>query len=415
MERTDFDNLTTDTARELIDRHISGDPARLALKLRNPTVTQQIKVLQKCRHKLPSYYVARCIVPQVAYEQASSEATAAVRTAGFPAAVANTLAVDLTCGLGVDTLALSQKFGRVISVEIDPLRADIARWNFAQLGAGNVEIINDSAEHFIESYPVNAPQIDFVYVDPSRKKSDGKRVFSLEESSPNILELLPILRQKARQIIIKLSPLFDVGEVYRLFGPDTCVEVISVDGECKEVVAKIGFNNNSSPASHTPHMRVTCIRRGEVRRFDFDRDNYPALPIQSPSGGPAMAEARFLLVPDVAFYKSRTVGPYMAQYYPDEIQSGNIRIGDYLFCDDMVKGFAGKTFRITFRHPYQPKEIARILKTRGIRRVNIHRRNFTYSADQIAQAFGIEQGGSTDIFCTLADGEPTVFFVGRIE
>lgn len=409
MERTDFDILTSETGRELVDRHIDGDPARLALKLRNPAVTQQIRVLQKCRTKLPAYYAARCIVPQVAYEQASSEATAAARTEGIAAAIPTgerTLAVDLTCGLGVDTLALSRVFDRVSTAEIDPLRAEIARWNFGLLGAENIEVVNSSAEEFLTSWP-EGQVIDLAYVDPSRKKTDGKRVYSLEDSSPNILELLPALRKIARRVVVKLSPLFDVAEVYRLFGKDACVEVISLDGECKEVLAKVGFADGENG---TPYMRVTAIRRGEVRRYDFDR---PAL---EQSAGPVAAagDARFLLVPDVAFYKTRTVGAYASEYLKDA--PGNLRLcGEYLFSDELPEGFTGKTYRITFRHPYQPKEIGRILKSRGIRRVNVHRRNFPFTSEQIGRALGVDLGGSTDIFCTLADGEPTVFFVGRID
>lgn len=409
MEQTDFDILTSEAGRESVERHIDGDPARLALKLRNPAVTQQIRILQKCRTKLPSYYAARCVVPQIAYEQASSEATAAARTEGILAAIPQNerrLAVDLTCGLGVDALALSRAFERVVAVELDPMRAKIARWNFGLLGAENIEVVNNSAEDFLSEWPKDRV-IDLVYVDPSRKKPDGKRVYSLQESSPNILALLPELRKIARRIVVKLSPLFDVGEVYRLFGEDTCVEVISLDGECKEVLAKTGFGRDSAGA---PYMRVTTVRRGDVQRYDFSRATLDTDSI--PAG--TVGDARFLLVPDVAFYKSRTVEAYVADYLSNE--PGELRMsGEYLFSDELPEDFTGKTYRITFRHPYQPKEIGRMLRSRGIRRVNVHRRNFPFTSEQIGRALGVELGGSTDIFCTLADGEPTLFFVGRID
>lgn len=411
MEQTDFDILTSETGRELVDRHIDGDPARLALKLRNPAVTQQIRVLQKCRTKLPAYYAARCIVPQIAYEQSSSEATAAARTEGIAAAIAageRRLAVDLTCGLGVDTLALSRIFDQVVTVEIDPLRAQIARWNFGLLGAANIEVVNSSAEDFLSGWPSGQP-IDLVYVDPSRKKSDGKRVYSLEDSSPNILALLPALRKIARRVVVKLSPLFDVAEIYRLFGEDACVEVISLDGECKEVLAKIGFTEQD--AAYTPYIRVTAIRRSEAQRYDFSRTEIEEA--ATTARDVPVGEARFLLVADVAFYKARTVQAYVRKHLADI--PGGIRLsGDYIFTDEPLDDFPGKTYRITFRHPYQPKEIGRILRSRGIRRVNVHRRNFPWSSDEIGRAMGVDIGGSTDLFCTMADGEPTVFFVGRI-
>lgn len=409
MEQTDFDILISPESRALIERHIDDDPTRLAFKLRNPAVTSQIRILRKCRFKLPSYYAARCVVPQIAYEQASSEAAATARTEGMLCSVPDSerrAAVDLTCGLGVDTLALSRSFERVYSVEIDPLRAAIARWNFGRLDAGNIEVVTGSAEDFSAAWDAGQP-IDLLYIDPSRKTADGKRVYSLEESSPDILALLPVLRRVARRIAVKLSPLFDVAEAYRLFGEDTAVEVISIDGECKEVVVKVGFAADGA----TPYLRATVIRRGETQRYDFDRQEAAAT--ESTTGGKT-DDARFLLVPDVAFYKTRTVAAYISKY----LSSGGSSVrmaGEYLFADELPEHFAGKTYRITFRHPYQPKELARLLRSRGIRRVNIHRRNFPFSAERIGRALEVDLGGSTDIFCTVADGRPTVFFAGRID
>ncbi len=419
MEQSDFDILVSSDGQALVERHLQADPNRVALKLRNPAVTQQIRMLQRCRTKLPSYYAARCIVPQVAYEQASSEATATARTEslleGIPTQERR-LAVDLTCGLGVDAGALSRHFEQVVAVELDPLRSRIARWNFDRLGVQNIEVVCDSAEEVAAAWATDRP-IDLLYVDPSRKTADGRRVYALEESSPNILELLPILRRIARRIVVKLSPLFDVAEVYRLFGEATCVEVISLDGECKEVLAKIGFpdeTTESESMGKTPPMRVTVIRRGEVRRFDFDGED-PALPCPAAEAETEAEEPRFLLVPDVAFYKTRTVGSYLAKYLADT--PGNLQLsGEYLFADELpTADFPGKTYRITFRHPYQPKTIARMLRSRGIRRINVHRRNFPLSAEQVAQALGVALGGTTDIFCTTCLNQLTLFFVLRID
>lgn len=416
MEQRDLDILVTDEARQLVERYLESDPERLAFALRNPAVTHQIRMLQKCRNKLPAYYAARCIVPQVAYEQSSGEAAAEMKAETLRAFLppeARQLAVDLTCGLGVDARALGGVFGRVIAVESDPLRAGIARWNFGLLGVGNVEVRNCTAEAFLEQWTadVHAGQaIDLVYIDPSRKSGDGRRVYSLEESSPNVLELLPVLRQVARRIVLKLSPLFDVDEVNRLFGPEAGVEVISVDGECKEVLVWLGFSDEAERTP--PYRRVTAIRHGQVERFDFARDQATADFIASIGTLPP-GEERFLSVPDVGFYKSRTVAAYAAQYLGD-VPGGWRLEGECLFTAEPPEHFAGKVYRITFRHPYRPKEIARLLRMRSIRRVNIHRRGFSASAEEVARALGVRLGGNTDLFCLTVQGEPTVFFVGRV-
>lgn len=158
---------------------------------------------------------------------------------------------------------------------------------------------------------------------------------------------------------MKLSPLFDVAEVYRLFGEATCVEVISLDGECKEVLAKIGFPDETAESESmgkTPPMRVTVIRRGEVRRFDFD-DEDPALPCPAAEAETEAEEPRFLLVPDVAFYKTRTVGSYLAKYLADT--PGNLQLsGEYLFADELpTADFREKPTESPSDTPTNPKPL----------------------------------------------------------
>lgn len=415
MERHDLDILLADEARQLVERYLESDPERLAFALRNPAVTRQIRMLQKCRSKLPSYYAARCIVPQVAYEQSSSEAAAGMKAETLRTLLApheRRLAVDLTCGLGVDARALGGVFERVIAVESDPLRAEIARWNLGLLGVGNVEVRNGTAEAFLEQWTADThagQTVDLVYIDPSRKSGDGRRVYSLEESSPNVLALLPVLRRAARRIVLKLSPLFDVDEVNRLFGPEAGVEVVSVDGECKEVLVWLGFSDEADRTQ--VYRRVTAIRHGGVERFDFAREQ--AADSVASTGALLPGEERFLAVPDVGFYKSRTVAAYAAQYLGD-VPGGWRLEGDCLFTAELPEHFVGKVYRITFRHPYRPKEIARLLRMRSIRRANIHRRGFSASAEEVAQALGVRLGGNTDLFCLTMQGDPTVFFVGRV-
>lgn len=398
MNPTDFQYLITDDARELIERHIGDRAEVLALKLRNPLVTQQIKLLQKSRQKLPSYFEARCLLTPTAYEQSSSEATARARTRHLQP---GKLAVDLTAGLGVDSWGLSRKFDRLIDIEADPVRAEMARWNFGKLGVSNVEVLHDTAETFIAQY--EGPRIDLVYVDPSRKTTDGKKVYSLEDSSPNILEILPVLRRKSDRILVKLSPLFDVDECYRLFSPDASVEVVSLNGECKEVLVKIGFGPDE------PRLRITALSsKGETAEYDFGAGdlNPPVTFVQ-------LSNPAYLLVPDVGFYKARAVAAYARKYLSTDGKQ-DLMMGDYLYSDRLPEHFEGKKYRILSRHPYRPKELKRLLKSEGIRRLDIHRRNFPEPSERIAQALGVILGGTTEIFCTLFDGEPTVFFVARI-
>lgn len=393
----------------LVEAHLGDDPERLALTLRNPTVTRQVRMLQRCRTKLPAYYAARCVVPQVPYEQSSSEATAQVRVKRLCDELPpeeRRLAVDLTCGLGVDAWALSQGFERVVAVEIDAERAKMAQWNMQRLGRENVEVVCSSAEEFVAEYG-DAQPIDVAYVDPSRKREDGRRVYSLEDSAPNMVELMPALRRVARRVVVKLSPLFDVAEVRRVFGEEVRVEVVSWEGECKEVVAALGFGAG---------LRATVIRWGEVRHYDFAWSSVgnQAL-LHGTTDAEATEECPYLLSPDVAFVKGRVVEAYVEQVLVRVVSGLRWAMcGEYVLASAIPTGFAGTAYRILSVYPYQPKVLKRQLREQGIKRINLHRRGFPYSAEQIARSLGVALGGATEVVCAVVGGAPMVMVVERL-
>lgn len=130
--------LLTPEVRRTVEEQIGRDPAAIALDKRIPhaaLVATQVKYLARARTKLPSYYEARCILPPLAFEQASSEACAARKSCS-----GNTV-LDLTCGLGVDALYLSKRFREVITLERDATLAAVAEKNFRRLGATNIRVI----------------------------------------------------------------------------------------------------------------------------------------------------------------------------------------------------------------------------------------------------------------------------------
>ena len=143
MTAEEFNILTSPSLREAIEQRIDSNPIDIALDKRlehASLIATQVKRLQRARAKLPSYYAVRATLPPRAYEQSSSEQCAANKR------LTGASVLDLTCGLGVDTLALSRKFARVVSLERDPILAEVTRHNLRLLGADNVEVICSSAE-----------------------------------------------------------------------------------------------------------------------------------------------------------------------------------------------------------------------------------------------------------------------------
>lgn len=249
MTREEFDTLCRDDVRRAVEENLGRDPLAVALDRRTPyaaLVATQVKYLERARTKLPSYYAARCILPPRAFEQASSEACAAHKEPAGDAAL------DLTCGLGVDALALGRRFRRVVALERDPVLAAVAARNLRLLGAANVEVVCASAEEYLAA---TTERFDWVAADPDRRSRTGRKLVRLEECSPDILRLLPAVRRVGARLCLKNSPLFDVDEALRLF-PTARIEAVSVHGECKELLV---YDDGTGPL-----LRATALGGGSV-------------------------------------------------------------------------------------------------------------------------------------------------------
>lgn len=375
--------------RAAIEQNLAGDPVRIALDKRIPhpaLVATQVKYLKRAKSKLPAFYAAQCVIPPLAFEQSSSEATAANKQ------YSGAVCVDLTCGLGVDSFAFSKCFDRVIAVEKDPDLAYIAETNFKLLGASNICVVNSGAEEFIAANP--DLRADLVYIDPDRRAADGKKLVRLEDCLPDVAVLMPALRNISDRVVVKLSPLFDVDEAFRIFGPSARVEAVSLDGECKEVLVETGAHIPS------PVIAATAVGFGTVE--------YPYIKgIARGDAAPDPAASAYLIVPDVALAKARIA----RRYFTDadcRIESDN----SYAFSHALPTAFPGKAYRIVKAEPYSPKKLKKALKESGIGRINILKRDFPYSTETIARHLGIKEGGTVDIAFTEVSGSPWAVFVG---
>jgi SAM-dependent methyltransferase len=320
-------------------------------------------------------------VPPLAFEQASSEQSASARKE-----YSGRLCIDLTCGLGVDAFFLAQRFERVIAIERDPCLAAIARENFRRLGVSNIEVVCETAEDFISAF--EGP-VDLIYADPDRRNAEGRKMVRMEDCSPDIGALLPLLRRAAPRLVVKLSPLFDVAEVFRLFGPEARVEVVSLGGECKEIVADVGGDG-------------AC---GVVRAVAIGLGEYHAVPNECVGSAPppfAPESYHWLVVPDVALQKGRLARRYFSErgIYIDSDNgygfSGGNGHGDISGTPPHpLDGLLGRVYEIESIEPFDPKALKRRLKAQGVKGIDILRREFPLSAADIAHQLGIREGGKS--------------------
>lgn len=366
--------LLTEPVQRAIAAARGRDPLEVALDRRIPharLVATQVKYLARAERKLPTYAAAQCVLPPLAFEQASNEACAAHK------AIAGDAVLDLTCGLGVDTLFLSRRFRRVVTLERDPVLADVARENFRRLGVGNVEVVTAAAEEYLDGEGL---RFDWVYADPDRRAADGRKLLRIEECSPDVLALRPRIRAAAARLCLKNSPLFDVDEALRLFS-DARVEVVSLGDECKEVIV---CDDGSGPL-----VTATALGRG----------SFAARPDAEPPAAPARFDAeryRWLVVPDVALQKARLARLHLAGRADMWSENG------FAFAAEEPHGVIGRVLAIERIEPYDPRRLKRELKGRG---AEVLKRDFPLPTEELMRRLGLHAGGDLRLAFTKSGGD----------
>ena len=382
----DLDILRTEEVRRAIDENIERDPAKIALSKGVPhaaLVATQVKYLQRARRKLPALYEARCIIPPRAFEQCSSQESARRKPLSGGAVL------DMTCGLGIDTMALAEHFERVVSIERDEVLAEVVRYNMSLLGITNVEVVTASSEEYVVS---TAEHFDWVFVDPDRRSAEGKKMVCMEDCSPNVVELMPRLREISERVAIKLSPMFDCAEAFRLCSPAE-VEVVSIVGECKEV--------NIYTNAPQDMLRIAVIGDGE---WSFGSEAMTAEPSAEAF---APEEYRYLLVPDVALQKARVAISALKPHA--SIWSNN----GYAFARELpAEPLPVRIFEIVSIEPYRPKELKRRLKGEG---VEFMKRDCVLSIDAVRRATATRPGGERLFALTTIAGDTWVIEIKLLQ
>lgn len=382
----DLDILRTEEVRRAIDENIERDPAKVALSKGVPhaaLVATQVKYLQRARRKLPALYEARCIIPPRAFEQCSSQESARRKP------LSGGSVLDMTCGLGIDTMALAEHFERVVSIERDEVLAEVVRYNMSLLGIRNVEVVTASSEEYVAS---TSEHFDWVFVDPDRRSAEGKKMVCMEDCSPNVVALMPRLRDISERVAIKLSPMFDCAEAFRLCSPAE-VEVVSIGGECKEV--------NIYTDAERDMLRIAVIGDGE---WSFDSEAMAAEPSVEAF---APEEYRYLLVPDVALQKARVAIAALRPYA--SIWSNN----GYAFARELpAEALPARIYAIESIEPYRPKELKRRWKGEG---VEFMKRDCALSIEAVRRATATRPGGERLFALTTIAGDTWVIGIKQLQ
>lgn len=360
-----------------------------------PWALDQIQGWQTARRKLPSWAAVDGIVypPHLSMEQCSSEATAIYKCGileRLPQASRESL-IDLTGGFGVDFAFMARQSARAIYVERQVYLCETASHNFELLGLRHARVIHGEAEDVVNHLDTR-PENTFIYLDPARRDSNKSRTHAIADCTPNVLELKDALLRAAHHVLIKLSPMLDWRKAVNDLGDRVAeIHIVSVAGECKELLILLDSSVHDEPTIH-------CVNDDQRLVFSPSQDDTLAI---------ATLEevARFLYEPNASIMKAGCFG-LLTQRYPVKA----VALDSHLFAsNEDIKGFPGRRFVVSTVTTMNKKELSTALS--GITRANVAVRNFPMSAQELRKRLRLADGGDTYIFGTTTAAGVRVLYI----
>ena len=267
-KKCNFADEMNQATRVFIREHAEADVRQLALRgTKDPEVDltyalEQIAGRQMARTKIPSWAAVEDIIypSHLSMEQCSSE-----QTARYKASIAGkgALVVDLTAGFGVDMAFISQSFQRAIHVERQAQLCAISSENYKHLGLQQIEVVCGDGVEYLHQLD----HADLIYLDPARRDVHGSRTYDIADCTPNVLEILDEMVEKADRVLLKLSPMLDWRKAVEDLGKVSEVHIVSVDNECKELL--LVLTKEEKP------LKVFCVNNEKVFAFDGDCKSLP--------------------------------------------------------------------------------------------------------------------------------------------
>lgn len=392
--------LTNPEVLQFIQEHLKEDPAKLMLQKRKHNglpvkeIADQIAARHKGRKKLPEWYAHNEIIfpKRQNLEQASSEKTAKFKARGLSG---KTFA-DLTGGSGIDLFYMGQNFEKLIYVDPNEELGEIADHNFRVLGR-TLEIHTQKAEKFLKA--TERSVFDVIYLDPSRRDHINRKVFSLEDYQPNVVDMYDQLLESANLVIVKTSPMVDIQKT-RLVLPDTCrIQVIAVENEVKEVL----FHLKKGCSDEAYIEAVNIKKNGDEDRLSFTRSE------EKEAVASISKVKRYLFDPNSALRKA---GAF--KLIATKLGLGKIAHHTHLYTSDEIEDdFPGRIFEVIETLKPSKKEIRKRFPNG---KVNVIAKNYPIKPNELKKKFLLKDGGGEFlIFCQTEDSGNSVFRCRKVD
>ena len=375
--------------------------SRLALQLSssgeaNATfLLQQAEGRMRLRTKVPSWaaidelhYPHRLALEQCSGEEAARyKATVVSRL--LPADERHTL-VDLTGGLGVDFSFIAPLFKKAVYVERQAELCDLARHNLPLLGLPEAQVVCADGVDYLQE-ELNDDEASLLFLDPARRDTAGRKTVLIEDCQPDVCALRDTLLQRARVVMIKLSPMLDIAAAVRSLQCVAEVHVVATGGECKDLLL-ILTREALQQGGTTPTLYA---HEGEGRNFRFTlEEETTATPPYATQLG------QYLYEPGAAVLKAGAFKSIATHYGLQKLHPNT----HLCTADNYIATFPGRSFRIVQMLTFSKADL-KTLRT-SWPKANLSVRNFPATVEALRKKLKIKDGGKTFLFVTtMADNQ----------
>jgi hypothetical protein len=377
--------------RQFIESHLKDDVRQLALSMFPEDVDKtlalnQIEARQVLSKKVPSWASNPDLLfpKHLSLEQCSSELTAKYKAS----LVENgDVFVDLTGGLGIDSYFLSEKFKTSYYVENQKGLCELAEHNFAVLDR-KITVVNDDSELFLS----NNQNFDLIFIDPARRDIYNRKMISLHDCSPDVLDLLDNLLLQSKCILIKLSPMLDISVIINELPNIAEIHIVAVKNECKEVLVLLRPDYDGEPLV----ISTEAQRSGEISFKFRQSEEQSAIPIF------ATTIKKYLYEPNAALMKAGAFKLVSQRFGIDKLH-----INSHLYTsDNLISDFPGRIFEVVDYAPFSKKIKKELLK--DVAEASVAVRNFPLSANELRKSLNLKESDENFVFGTTMMGENKV-------
>ena len=383
-----------DITKQFIRKNLNADVPTLALK-KAPVGTdvslalRQIAARQLLQKKVPQWAENEDLLfpAHLSIEQCSSEASAQYKAS----LLQGQTFTDLTGGLGIDTYFISQSFIQTDYVEMQTELCNLARHNFVILNA-DVDVLNDAAENYLK----HCEPKDCIFIDPARRDEHGRKTVSISDCTPNVAALQELLLQKAKRVMIKLSPMLDISKALEELRQVKEVHVVAVANECKELDFIL-------ERDYQGVVQYTCVNLMTCQpplQFTLEEEHNS----QSRLADGVM---NYLYEPNPAVMKA---GCYKLLTHRFDVFKLHKNSNLYT-SEQLIPNFPGRIFEVEGWASYNKKVKQNLLH--DVERASIAVRNFPQSVAELRKTLKIFDGDAIYLFATTLKGEKMVMIRTR--